>query len=348
MELRELFEATAPSKVLVIFSGGFHPFHSGHASVYQYLRKKFPTADVYVASSNKTTERPFAFKDKQFLASQAGIPADRFVEVASPYRSIEITQKYNPNDTVLIFGLSEKDKDRFGKPFKRDGSPSYFQPFPGSVEKCQPFEKHGYYVVTPTIQFSVLGSNVSSASQIREMYKNADDKTRLDIAEDLYPVSQQIPRVKKILDKVLGSTPITESPDFGYSSFTNRDEDISKLKWSAKNLLPTGEAVGIYARTPDSSSQVWVARMGLQIEEENGKPFRATIRQTTITPEWTGTGLGQLLYDHAIQYAKKRGCEFFCSDIQRTMDAEGAWKRLSRRYPVEKHSNYYLIDLSKV
>ncbi len=203
MKLYELDEPLTPRKVLVIFSGGFHPPHSGHLSVYKYLRKKFPIADVFVASTNNTKERPFPFKDKQFLASQVGIPAERFVQVTSPYKAIEITQNYDPATTVLIFGLSEKDKDRLGEPVKRNGTASYMQPFPGSVDKCQPFAKHGYYVITPTIKFEVLGQQISSASQIREMYKNANDTTRMEIAEDLYPMSHQILKIKKLLDKIL-------------------------------------------------------------------------------------------------------------------------------------------------
>jgi GNAT superfamily N-acetyltransferase len=84
------------------------------------------------------------------------------------------------------------------------------------------------------------------------------------------------------------------------------------------------------------------------MEEGNGKLFKAIVRQSNISPDWKGTGLGQILYDKAIQYAKKQGCKVFSSDIQRTMEAESAWSKLSKRYPVEKSKYYYTIDLSKV
>lgn len=227
MDLRVLFEADN-RKVLCLFPGGFHPFHAGHASVYQYLVDKFPTADVYVASSNNTKERPFPFKQKQFLASQAGIPPKRFVEVASPYRADEITKHYDPNNTILIFALSEKDKDRLGKPTKKDGSPSYMQPYPGSTEKCETFNKHGYYVVTPTIKFSVLNQPITSASQIREMYKNADDTGRMAIVKSMYPGSKKPSTIKDILDGVLVS-PVTESSG-------GKDSPITDEGW----VLPDG------------------------------------------------------------------------------------------------------------
>lgn len=212
MRPSELQKDQKSRKILCIFPGGFHIFTAGHASVYQYLKDNFPSADVYVASSNKTTERPFPFQEKRFLASQAGVPKNRFVEVVSPYKCEEITKNYDPSSTILIFALSEKDKDRFGKPFKKDGSPSYFQPYPGSPEKCEPFNKHGYYVITPTIKFTVLGQQISSASQIREMYKNGNDKTRIAIAKELYPKApfDNLKKVKQILDSVLIAQPLSE------------------------------------------------------------------------------------------------------------------------------------------
>ena len=36
--------------VVVIYPGRFHPFHKGHASVYEHLRSKFP--NVFIATSN--------------------------------------------------------------------------------------------------------------------------------------------------------------------------------------------------------------------------------------------------------------------------------------------------------
>jgi len=98
MRLCELFEEAGQRKVLCVFPGGFHIFTRGHFSVYNYLLKNFPMADVFVASSNNTDERPFEFKDKQFLATQAGVPSNKFVEVVSPYKANEITQNYNPKD----------------------------------------------------------------------------------------------------------------------------------------------------------------------------------------------------------------------------------------------------------
>ena len=69
----DLFESSV-QKTVVIMPGGFHPFHPGHASLYQSAQKAFPGADIYVAATDDTSERPFPFELKQKLAGFAGVP----------------------------------------------------------------------------------------------------------------------------------------------------------------------------------------------------------------------------------------------------------------------------------
>ena len=57
-------------KQLVIMPGGFHPFHAGHLALYQSALEAFPGADVKVAATNDTSNRPFPFKLKEKLAQQ--------------------------------------------------------------------------------------------------------------------------------------------------------------------------------------------------------------------------------------------------------------------------------------
>ena len=185
---------------VIIFPGGFQPFHAGHKSVYDYLINKFPDADVYVASSPSTTERPFNFEDKKYLAVSAGIPEDKFVMVKSPYRSIEITQNYNPEKDVVIFALSEKDSSRLSYT-KKDGSPGYFQPYEDNKD-LNSFGKNGYVYITPKISFKVLGNEIESASKIRSMYKNASEEEQNNILKDMYP-GGDMKKIKTIFDNTL-------------------------------------------------------------------------------------------------------------------------------------------------
>ena len=111
--------------------GGFHPFHAGHAALYQSAVKAFPGADVYVAATNDTKTRPFPFAIKEKLAKLAGVAPGHFIQVKSPFKAEEITSHYNPDEDVLIFVRSEKDRTESPKPggMKKDGTPAYFQPY---------------------------------------------------------------------------------------------------------------------------------------------------------------------------------------------------------------------------
>ena len=68
-------------KKFVVMSGGFHPFHAGHASLYEQAKKVFPDAKVLVCATNVQTERPFPFKIKKALAELSVIPPNDFIEL---------------------------------------------------------------------------------------------------------------------------------------------------------------------------------------------------------------------------------------------------------------------------
>ena len=150
MKFREFIsEATSQRKVIVVYGGGFQPFHAGHMSSYEQAKKAFPSADFYVAASNDTKNRPIPFKDKQFLAQQAGVK-DKFVQVSQPVNPTEILSHYNPKKDILILVRSERDPVNYTK---KDGSPAYYQPFK-SLKECVSFDPkggHGYIFVTKKI-----------------------------------------------------------------------------------------------------------------------------------------------------------------------------------------------------
>ena len=190
-------------KVIVVYGGGFQPFHQGHMSSYEEAKRAFPNADFYVASSNDTKVRPIPFNDKKFLAQQAGVKDD-FVQVKQPVNPEEILRKYNPDQDILILVRSERDPVKYTK---KDGSPAYYQPFK-NLKDCKPFNPdsgHGYIFVTKKKDFSVAGEVVYSGSQVRKMYSTAKDDERVKIVKDLYPHATNPEKVKKLLDKYIGT-----------------------------------------------------------------------------------------------------------------------------------------------
>jgi len=196
----QINEVVSKQKMVIIYGGGFHPFNGNHFATYQYLVKKFPSADIYVAASNDTSKRPFPFEAKKFFAELCGVPADKFVQVRNPYKPNEILSHYDAANTILLYAVGEKDKDRFGNGVKEDGSASYIQSYNG---KCLPMDKNAYCIAVPDEM-----KNGVSGTKIRDTYKSLDDDGRQKMIQSLYPKasdkSEQM--AKSLFDKYLGES----------------------------------------------------------------------------------------------------------------------------------------------
>ena len=188
---------------IAIYPGRFHPFHKGHQASYQYLQNQFGPDNVFIGTSNVVAPltSPFTFEDKKMMMTMLGIPEDKIVQVKNPYRAEEITANLDADNTVLIFGLSEKDISRFTFT-KKDGSKSYMQPYPRDEQQLKSMKDHAYVVLTPTIDFRVGGQTIKSASQIRSQYIKADDAGRKLIIKDMYGKADS--KIKELFDTKLG------------------------------------------------------------------------------------------------------------------------------------------------
>jgi hypothetical protein len=214
-------------KQVVIMPGGFHPFHAGHAALYQAARQAFPGADVYVAATNDTSERPFPFQVKEKLAQLAGVPKGRFMQVKSPFGAEEILAPYNPDDTQLIFVKSNKNS-RTGPspegPFPAEPDPKTGQlplvtrgarkglPVSDRLQYYQqgqpmaPMSRHSYLAYLPTVEF---GPGMTSGSQIRDAWPKLNEKRKTALVMSLYPKTQTNPALAanavKMLDTAIGT-----------------------------------------------------------------------------------------------------------------------------------------------
>lgn len=189
MFVADLFEDT--KNLLIVYPGRFQPFHKGHKAVYDHLVGKFGRDRVYIATSNKVDppKSPFNFTDKSVFMALTGVPMDRVVESREPYRVPELVALYPAESTILIFAVSEKDMaedPRFRMGTKRDGSPTYFQPLPTDLKSANTLDQTGYILTVPTVDFTVLGAPMRSATEVRQQYKDADPATRKNIITDLF------------------------------------------------------------------------------------------------------------------------------------------------------------------
>lgn len=209
-------------RMVVVYGGGFQPFHTGHLSSYLQAKKAFPNADFYVAASADVSKRPIPFNEKRFLATQAGVSPEDFrdVVVKSPLNPAEILSHYDPEQDVFVLVRSERDPVPYTK---KDGSPGYFQPYIKGG-KLAPFGQHGYVFVTKKKDFTLLGQEVYSGTQVRNLYNQANDQQRQIMIKEMYPKSKQQGTIKRILDKYLSEAPAM-------------NEDIVNFIKKAKPLL---------------------------------------------------------------------------------------------------------------
>jgi hypothetical protein len=186
-----------------------------------------------VAATNDTSARPFPFKLKEKLAQLAGVPPGDFYQVKSPFQALEITQKYNPEDTQLIFVRSEKDADKPPLPgrIKKDGTPGYLQPI---SDQMAPMTQHAYMAYLPTVEF---GPGMTSATQIRTAWPSLTERQRTALVMSLYPDTQSNPKLANTVVRMLDTAIGTEAQDIteGHRIVIERRDAMFQF---VKSVLP--------------------------------------------------------------------------------------------------------------
>ena len=202
MLLRELYEAKA-RRVVAVMPGGFHPFHPGHKSLYDWAVKTFGQKNVYVAATNDTKARPFPFEVKKKLAAMAGVPESNFMQVKSPFNAMSYKDIVDA-DTALVFVRSQKDKNEQPLPdqTKKNGEPGYLRTYTGKALNTS--DEMGYMAYGPTINFDFSGMQIKSASELRATWPEMSDEDKLKAAKLMYGNGAKA--AVQLLDKALGGS----------------------------------------------------------------------------------------------------------------------------------------------
>ena len=287
-------------KQLVIIPGGFHPFHAGHAALYQSAQAAFPAADVYVAATNDTSARPFPFAIKEKLAKLAGVEARHFIQVKSPFRAEEIVHQFDPNDTQLIFVRSEKDANKppQGGGTKKDGSPSYLQPL---GDDTQPLSQHAYMAYLPTVEF---GPGMTSATEIRGAWPTLNEKRKTALVMSLYPATQKNPKlavnVVKMLDTAMGVVDESALGNLPQPNKRNQFKSLHRLR-KQRGLDEQGVAEGQGSIVDKCASLAakYFNSAGLQQQYDIGEYIKANVRQGVAEASNTMQRYGQTIIKRA-------------------------------------------------
>ena len=156
--------------IIAVYPGRFQPFSKHHAEAFEWLKSKFGK-NTYIATTNKVdgAKSPLNFQEKKQIIDKFGY-GPNLVQVTNPYKAEEITTKFNPSDTVLVFMVGEKDMledPRFAMKPKKDGSAGYFKPYKGNEKDLQGFDRHGYLIVAPHMSFDIPGIGEMSGTNVR-------------------------------------------------------------------------------------------------------------------------------------------------------------------------------------
>lgn len=273
MLLRQLFEAKA-RRIVAVMPGGFHPFHPGHKSLYDWAVKTFGQKNVYVAATNDTKARPFPFEVKKKLAAMAGVPESNFMQVKSPFNNREYAHLLDDN-TALVFVRSQKDKNEQPLPdqTKKNGEPGYLRSYTG--KNLNTADEMGYMAYGPTINFDFSGMQIKSASELRATWPEMSDEDKLKAAKLMY--GNGAPVAVKLLDQALGDkeAPVGEdvSPkdekkfhneldDLVHKYFGDSpDEEKMKKKYKVKETIrKQGNKYVIYSKDGDKKLGTYNSR----------------------------------------------------------------------------------------
>ena len=233
--------------IIAIYPGRFQPFGRHHAESFKWLSSKFGKDKSYIATSDVVNlpKSPLNFKEKKEIISKYGLGSN-LVQVKNPYKAEEITQKYDPKTTALVFMVGEKDMKedpRFKIGKKKDGGDSYFQEYKPGM-KMEGYIQHGYMIVAPHTSFKITGFGEMSGTTIRQALSSKSTPEQYKkLFTDIF--GWYDPKIAEMLKKKFSQSSLKESVSFEKSLI---------LEYLVYNLLNEGGAAGHMAHPFDIPS----------------------------------------------------------------------------------------------
>lgn len=254
--------------IIVIYPGRFQPMGQHHAATYKKLAAKFGESNTFIATSDKVKlpKSPLNFKEKREIILKHGIK--NVVQVKNPYQATEITSKYDPETTAVLFAVGAKDMredPRFRIGTKKDGSPGYFQSYEDNKNTLQPFTQHGYLVVAPHVDIQIPGYGEMSGTTLRQVLATADAETFEDVMgfydENIYNMLRskfsalKTEAIESFLSEGshitgLGKAVVDDGPRYYYGNqktYRKKSEDMAKrLGYEVLNYIVKDNPIEVH------------------------------------------------------------------------------------------------------
>jgi hypothetical protein len=189
-EIEVIDDSPNIENIIMIYPGRFQPMGKHHAGVYKELAKRFGEENTFIATTNKVAlpKSPLNFVEKLKVINKHGIK--NVVNVKNPYKAEEITKRFDPETTAVLFAVGDKDmreNPRFRIGFKKNGQPSYFQKYSENEGNLKPYTEHGYLYVAPHISLDVPGYGEMSGTTLRRALANASKEDFQNIMDFFDP-----------------------------------------------------------------------------------------------------------------------------------------------------------------
>lgn len=157
--------------IIAIYPGRFQPMGRHHKTAYDWLVKQFGEKNTYVVTSDKTDPQrsPFNFQEKKKIINKHGIK--NVVKVVSPYNPQELLKKFDPQKTVIVYMVGEKDAGRLSG-YKR--LMKYNKTTAISYNDLN--NPYAYYLYAPHISFDIPSFGEMSGTNIRKALGDREAK----------------------------------------------------------------------------------------------------------------------------------------------------------------------------
>ena len=157
--------------IIAIYPGRFQPMGRHHKAAYDWLASQFGEKNTFVVTSDKTEpdRSPFNFKEKKKIINKHGIK--NVVQIKNPYRPTELLEKYDPDKTVIIYMIGEKDAGRL-RGYKRLMKYNKTTAIPYK-DIDNPY---AYYVYAPHVSYNIPSFGEMSGTNIRKALGDREAK----------------------------------------------------------------------------------------------------------------------------------------------------------------------------
>lgn len=186
--------------IICIYPGRFQPMCKHHLETYKYLQRKFGADNVYIATSDVVNlpKSPLTFEEKQKIFKKYQIQPTQYVKVRNPYKAVEITSKFIPSDTIVVYAVGKKDMEYDAKtntaPRFTITPTSHFQRYEDTPrDQMKSYIDNEYIIVVPDVKTKVEITNnktkqlkeinVGSGTQVRDILSRSEYYNELNFKE---------------------------------------------------------------------------------------------------------------------------------------------------------------------